>query len=178
MNNIELEKRAEEHIKKNMVECIQEQIEYFEFAKYSYIAGAKELENEYMLKLKDTSLVRALKDSIIMNEKLSSQEQQELCAWIEAAMEFGENLDECAKENAELKKQQFSLRNERNTFLAQNEQYEKDLIDFNENLTEAKKIIKKIENIFYSGENAIKRLAQISDTLEEAEAFLNNEVKE
>lgn len=47
------------------------------------------------------------------------------------------------KENAELKKQQFSLRNERNTFLAQNEQYEKDLIDFNENLTKAKEIIKK-----------------------------------
>ena len=48
------------------------------------------------------------------------------------------------KENAELKKQQFSLRNERNTFLAENEQYEKDLIDFNENLTKAKEIIKEI----------------------------------
>ena len=47
------------------------------------------------------------------------------------------------KENAELKKQQFSLRNERNTFLAQNEQYEKDLIDFNENLTKAKEIIRE-----------------------------------
>lgn len=65
----------------------------------------KKLENEYMLKLKDTSLVRALKDSIIMNKKLSSQEQQELCAWIEAAMEFGENLDECAKENEQLRQQ-------------------------------------------------------------------------
>ena len=50
------------------------------------------------------------------------------------------------KENAELKKQQFSLRNERNTFLAQNEQYEKDLIDFNENLTRAKEIILKLYN--------------------------------
>ena len=47
------------------------------------------------------------------------------------------------KENAELKEQQFSLRNERNTFLAQNEQYEKDLIDFNENLTKAKEIIRE-----------------------------------
>lgn len=35
------EKEAEEHIKKNMVECVQEQIEYFEFAKHSYIAGAE-----------------------------------------------------------------------------------------------------------------------------------------
>ena len=47
-------------------------------------------------------------------------------------------------ENAELKKQQFSLRNERNTFLAQNEQYEKDLINFNENLTKAKEILEDI----------------------------------
>ena len=47
------------------------------------------------------------------------------------------------KENAELKEQQFSLRNERNTFLAQNEQYEKDLIDFNENLANAKEIIRE-----------------------------------
>ena len=42
-----------------------------------------------------------------------------------------EQVERLKKENAELKKQQFSLRNERNTFLAQNEQYEKDLIDFN-----------------------------------------------
>ncbi len=51
------------------------------------------------------------------------------------------------KENTELKKQQFSLRNERNTFLAQNEQYEKDLIDFNVNLTKAKEIIKSLAYI-------------------------------
>lgn len=150
----------------------------------AYIAGAKELENEYILKLKDTSLVRALKDSIIMNEKLSSQEQQELCAWIEAAMEFGENLDECAKENAELKKQQFSLKNERNTFLAQNEQYEKDLIDFNENLTEAKEIMQKlIANApdTYSGTNIElqqKKMFSFQDAVNKAEQFLNNEVKE
>ena len=37
-----LEKKAEDHIKNNMVKCVREQIEYFEFAKYSYIAGAKE----------------------------------------------------------------------------------------------------------------------------------------
>ncbi len=56
-------------------------------------------------------------------------------------------VEELEKENAELRKQQFSLRNERNTFLAQNEQYEKDLIDFNENLTEAKEIIEELYNI-------------------------------
>ena len=53
-------------------------------------------------------------------------------------------IEELGKENAKLKKQQFSLRNERNTFLAQNEQYEKDLIDFNENLTKAKELLKRL----------------------------------
>lgn len=56
-------------------------------------------------------------------------------------------VEKLEKENAELKKQQFSLRNERNTFLVQNEQYEKDLIDFNENLIKAKKIIEELYNI-------------------------------
>lgn len=37
-----LEEKAEEHIKKHMLGCIKEQIEYFRFAKHSYIAGAKE----------------------------------------------------------------------------------------------------------------------------------------
>lgn len=40
-------------------------------------------------------------------------------------------IEKLEKENAELKKQQFSLRNE---------QYEKDLIHFNENLIKAKEI--------------------------------------
>lgn len=103
MTDVELEKKANESYAKQLKDS-----SYYETGEEGayicgYIAGAKEVENEYMLKLKDTSLVRALKDSIIMNEKLSSQEQQELCAWIEAAMEFGENLDECAKENEKLK---------------------------------------------------------------------------
>lgn len=89
-----------------VTDCIKSVVDMLRKKAYrdGYEQGFKELENEYKLKLKDTSLVRALKDSIIMNEKLSSQEQQELCAWIEAAMEFGENLDECAKENEQLKK--------------------------------------------------------------------------
>jgi hypothetical protein len=88
------------------------------------------------------------------------------------------------KENAELKKQQFSLRNERNTFLAQNEQYEKDLIDFNENLTEAKEIMQKlIANApdTYSGTNIElqqKKMFSFQDAVNKAEQFLNNEVKE
>lgn len=178
MSNKELEKKANESYAKQLKDS-----SYYETGEEGayicgYIAGAKELENEYILKLKDTSLVRALKDSIIMNEKLSSQEQQELCAWIEAAMEFGENLDECAKENADLKKQQFSLRNERNTFLAQNEQYEKDLIDFNENLTEAKEIMQKlIANApdTYSGTNIElqqKKMFSFQDAVNKAEQFL------
>lgn len=58
----------------------------------------EEIKHELMLKLKDEGIVKPLKDSIISNKKLSSQEQQELCAWLECAMEFGEMLDECAKE--------------------------------------------------------------------------------
>lgn len=69
---------------------------------------------------------------------------------------------------AELKKQQFSLRNERNTFLAQNEQYEKDLIDFNENLTKAKELIKKMSYEY-------QRLCLIKkETLTEAEQFIKD----
>ncbi len=41
-----------------------------------------------------------------------------------------------------------------------------------EQLIKAKEIIKKIEKIFYSGENAVKRLSEISDILVEAEQFL------
>jgi len=41
-----------------------------------------------------------------------------------------------------------------------------------QDLSKAKGIIKKIEKIFYSGENAIKRLSKISDILAEAETFL------
>lgn len=109
----ELEKKAEESYAKQLKDS-----SYYETGEEGayicgYIAGAKELETKYMLKLKDTILVRALKDSIIMNEKLSSQEQQELCAWIEAAMEFGENLDECAKENEQLKAQIEKLNEEK-----------------------------------------------------------------
>ncbi len=40
------------------------------------------------------------------------------------------------------------------------------------NLTKAKEIIEKIEKIFYSGEEALKRLSKISDILEQAEQFL------
>ena len=112
MTEEELEKKAEESYAKQLKDS-----SYYETGEEGayicgYITGVKELETEYMLKLKDTSLVRALKDSIIMNEKLSSQEQQELCAWIEAAMEFGENLDECAKENEQLKAQVEKMRSE------------------------------------------------------------------
>lgn len=71
------------------------------------------------------------------------------------------------KENAELKKQQFSLRNERNTFLAQNEQYEKDLIDFNENLTKAKEIIKDLLRVLPK-----ENIEGVYEITEEAEQFI------
>ena len=76
--------------------------------KQAFKAGAEfgynKANEELMLKLKDEGIVKPLKDSIFRNERLSSQEQQELCAWIECAMDFGENLDECAKELEELHK--------------------------------------------------------------------------
>lgn len=60
--------------------------------------GYNKAKVEARLKLKDEGIIKSLKGSILRNERLSSQEQQELCAWIECAMDFGENLDECAKE--------------------------------------------------------------------------------
>lgn len=78
-------------------------------------------------------------------------------------------IQELKKENAQLKKQQFSLRNERNTFLAQNEQYEEDLINFNENLTKAKELLRK-----FLGAKSIEETC-IAES--EAEQFLNSEVE-
>lgn len=82
-------------------------------------------------------------------------------------------VDKCTadleKENVELKNQQFSLRNERNTFLTQNEQYEKDLIDFNEKLIKAKEIIRKFLNA--------KSIEETCVAESEAEQFLS-EVEE
>ena len=73
-------------------------------AEFGYNKAKEEVKNDLMMKLKDEGIVKPLKDSILQNERLSSQEQQELCAWIECAMDFGENLDECAKELEEVSK--------------------------------------------------------------------------
>ena len=67
-------------------------------AEFGYNKAKEEVKYNLMMKLKDEGIVKPLKDSILRNERLSSQEQQELCAWIECAIDFGENLDECAKE--------------------------------------------------------------------------------
>ena len=74
-----------------------------ENAEFGYNKALEEVKHDLMMKLKDEGIVKPLKDSIFRNERLSSQEQQELCAWIECAMDFGENLDECAKELEEAK---------------------------------------------------------------------------
>ncbi len=63
-----------------------------------YNKGKEDVKYDLMMKLKDEGIVKPLKDSILRNERLRSQEQQELCAWIECAMDFGENLDECSEE--------------------------------------------------------------------------------
>ncbi len=78
------------------------------------------------------------------------------------------------KENAELKKQQFSLRNERNTFLAQNEQYEKDLIGFNENLTKAKELIKRLMHELVVSNRPYDEVELL---VKDVEQFLNSEVE-
>ena len=80
-----------------------------------------------------------------------------------------EFIKELQKENAQLKKQQFSLRNERNTFLAQNEQYEKDLINFNENIIKAKELLRKFLDA--------KSIEETRVAESEAEQFLNSEVE-
>lgn len=72
-------------------------------AEYGYNKAKEDVKHDLMMKLKDEGIVKPLKDSIFRNERLSSQEQQELCAWIECAMEFGEKLDKCAKELEEAK---------------------------------------------------------------------------
>lgn len=80
-------------------------------------------------------------------------------------------------EIAELKKEQFTLRNERDTFLAQNEQYEKDLIGFNENFTEAKEIIKKFSEfanleVEYDPEHPQEHTDIWNELCKKAEQFL------
>lgn len=82
----------------------KEQDIYIAGAEYGYNKALEEVKHDLMMKLKDEGIVKPLKDSIFRNERLSSQEQQELCAWIECAMDFGENLDKCAKELEEAKK--------------------------------------------------------------------------
>lgn len=104
------------------------------------------------------------------NKELKEKLKEKLKTIADKDLSFVAKFVALGIENAELKKQQFTLRNERNTFLAQNEQYEKDLIDFNEELTKAKELLKKI---VYSGENEIKRLSKIVDILAEAEQFLS-----
>ena len=76
--------------------------EYYAW-EYGYNKALEDVKHDLMMKLKDEGIVKVLKDSIFCNKKLSSQEQQELCAWIECAMDFGENLDECAEKLTEAK---------------------------------------------------------------------------
>lgn len=81
-----------------------------------------------------------------------------------------EATEELQKENAELKEKVNILDNCDRLGDVITEAYK-------EQLTKAKEIIKKIEKIFYSGENAIKRLSEISDILAEAEQFISEAEK-
>lgn len=90
---------------------------------------------------------------------------------------YEKRFNDLEKENAELKEQRFSLRNERNTFLVQNEQYEKDLIDFNENLTNAKDLLLRfveLKNKPCASGHSINMLLY-ENICAETEQFLNSE---
>lgn len=100
--------------------------------------------------------------------------------WKEHIEETFNRIVSLEKENAELKEQQFTLRNERNAFLAQNEQYEKDLIDINENLTEAKEILAKLleeekNNMYWEMNGSDK--SSYYKVRKEAEQFLSEAEK-
>lgn len=97
------EKEAEEYTDKHIIPIrqVSETDLYYAFkdgAEFGYNKAKEDVKHDLMVKLKDEGIVKLLKVSILRNERLSSQEQQELCAWIEYAMDFGENLDECATE--------------------------------------------------------------------------------
>ena len=118
-------------------------------------------------------------------KRLTNAEKEELHKKLEEAEKakfkpYENKIAKLEKENAELKadndarkfamamseKVEKQLRNERNTFLAQNEQYEKDLIDFNENLTKAKVALRNV--IDYLGQFC----SDYPDCVIEAEQFL------
>ena len=95
-------------------------------------------------------------------EELRKQTEE---AKLEAFSLVCKKVAELEKENAELKEKVNILDNCDRLGDMITEAYK-------DQLTKAKEIIKKIEKIFYSGENAIKRLSEISDILAEAEQFL------
>lgn len=65
-------------------------------AKDETIEELKKQVQGYLINYSDNTLVKVLRDCIIQNKKLSSQEQNQLSAWIECSMDFGTNLDECS----------------------------------------------------------------------------------
>ena len=126
------EKEAEEWVKENMDCCktdnsVNQPIPYFDEeerccaksafqdgAEFGYNKAKEDVKYDLMMKLKDEGIVTPLKDSIFYNQRLSSQEQQELCSWIECAMDFGENLDEAVERIEKLEKIILKLRNCKN----------------------------------------------------------------
>ena len=123
------EKEAEEWVKENMDCCktdnsVNQPIPYFDEeerccaksafksgAEFGYNKGKEDVKYDLMMKLKDEGIVTPLKDSIFYNQRLSSQEQQELCSWIECAMDFGESLDEAVERIEKLETAILKLRN-------------------------------------------------------------------
>ena len=116
----------------------------------------------------------ARKFAMAMSEKVEKQlreENSKLKEALEGYKKIAKWCDKCDK-IAELKSKNQKWKDEwqEQVQKATDEGYARTLQTMQ--LNKVKEIIKKIEKIFYSGENAIKRLSKISDVLAEAEQFL------
>jgi hypothetical protein len=160
MTKDELEQEAEQYSYDVPIYQVKQQLEKIQKA---YVAGAEPREKriaELELKIKH------------ITQHLEPQAMTALFEQVEEEVKQEQRIKKLEEENTELKKQQFSLRNERNTFLAQNEQYEKDLIDFNVNLTKAKEIIQKLQALYFSPVVTNEDVKRQDEILAEAEQFL------
>lgn len=177
MTKEELEKEAEEYISDNCKRWESDGLTVDDIANEIYLASAEPREKQIAeLEEEKCELLGIIqgKDKAI---KDLEKENKVLAQNLEDTEIINNTLE---KENTELKKQQFSLRNERNTFLAQNEQYEKDLIDFNENLTKAKEILEKLlvhsKRYIWIADDNNKPIMQ--KEIAEAEQFLKDQEEE
>ena len=76
--NIQWHDFSSKDLREEMMLC------YRKGAEFGYNKAEEDVKHDLMMKLKDEGIVKPLKDSILRNERLSSQEQQELCSeWVQ-----------------------------------------------------------------------------------------------